>query len=417
MKFIELIKSAFNGESTEETEKQMSLGSSTFSISKRSVNSYKTIEGIYKKPGNLFDIFLWPPNAFVICAKFLDITGIYLHLISGDPTYQWGNKEREKVTELAKHWQIFYLSAVNPQPHPNKNILELIYRVFEKNKTRQYIKSLSSDSEFIINLITLFLAADESFKGINTIKLDNNSIAAKFKAYNMLRFQGDDFNLSRSLKSFGTVQYKHCVCQSGISLNSLSHKLAFIKPDISTRYIEKLTVEDNRDVLNLLIFPWPEVVNKNDFKPVNKQNCLEMNDYFAFFEYSHEGQLDFKTIINKIEQAREEVGEVDLVIFPESAMSADSATELSIQVFSHYEKTDNLNNCPTIVTGVFKAGTKDQYGANTLMVYYASQTEYNQTIKQEMAEQYKHHRWFLDRSQIFNYKLGNILTPNRKWWE
>jgi len=33
------------------------------------------------------------------------------------------------------------------------------------------------------------------------------------------------------------------------------------------------------------------------------------------------------------------------------------------------------------------------------------------------VHQSKHHRWFLDRSQIYQYGIGGTLSPTRKWWE
>ena len=35
----------------------------------------------------------------------------------------------------------------------------------------------------------------------------------------------------------------------------------------------------------------------------------------------------------------------------------------------------------------------------------------------ERMVQSKHHRWKLDGSQIGQYGLGSLLSPERSWWE
>jgi hypothetical protein len=418
MKFKELIRNAFIDEHNAPEKKRSSLNL-ILTINKEIRDNYPNNSGIYLQPKSLFDLMLWPPNAFVICAKFLDMRGVYKRIISGDTDYKWGETQRARVGQLGEQWKAFFLSDAKLQHQPDKELMALIYAVFERKQTKRDIEDLDTDPDFINNLFTLLLAADESFKSIDSIKLGLKSIASRFMSIQMMKrsTRANIYNLSSCKDSFGTIQYKHIVCQSGISLNSLSHKLAFVRPDIDTKYIEKLALLDERDHLNILIFPWPDFITKDNFKAVQYKNTLQMDDYFGFFEFSHQRPLHIDLVIAQIDEARKSVGEIDLVVFPECAMSQKNANQLADDIFSHYNDKINMDDCPTIVTGIFKSGSEQQYGTNALMVYYASAEEVGKVRSLDQAEQQKHHRWFLDGPQIINYGLSDKLCTQRKWWE
>jgi hypothetical protein len=144
-----------------------------------------------------------------------------------------------------------------------------------------------------------------------------------------------------------------------------------------------------------MIFPWPKIVEDEYFNPVEDQGALKMDEEFGFFEYSHQEPFDFDTVVATIDKARAQNDtEIDLVVFPECAMSAQNANLLASTLYEHYRKTGNLDNCPTLVTGIFKEGGKNKYGANALSLHYATQSRLNreQTLPKSM-EQHKHHRW------------------------
>lgn len=55
------------------------------------------------------------------------------------------------------------------------------------------------------------------------------------------------------------------------------------------------------------------------------------------------------------------------------------------------------------------------YGNNRLTLFYPD----TDTGKYLDITQNKHHRWYLDESQILNYELEDIFVPDEKvkWWE
>lgn len=432
MKFIELIRNAFIDEDTKPTKRHGPEQAQTKAhepIKRKDLNQYQHFQqvsdfaNVYQgTPNNLLDVFLWPPNAFVVCAKFLDVTGVYKRIVASQKDSPWTGRNREQVIALGQCWSDFCLSDTNKNPTlPHNNLLELIYSIFKPAKTRQNLKELMDDTKFVTDLLTLLLAADESFKDIDTDILKSNSIASQMITSSIEKVERYDerFNLSASQESYGTVHYKHFVCQSGISLNSLSHKLAYVRPDIITKYVQRRATPDSRETLNLMIFPWPKIVKDEYFNSIEDQSALKMDEEFGFFEYSHQEPFDFDTVVATIDKARAQNDtEIDLVVFPECAMSAHNANLLASTLYEHYRKTANLDNCPTLVTGIFKEGGKDKYGANALSVHYATQSRLNRALTlPKSMEQHKHHRWFLDEGQIKNYKLLDELCSHKKWWE
>jgi hypothetical protein len=220
------------------------------------------------------DVFLWPPNAFVVCAKFLDVTGVYKRIVASQKDSPWTGRNREQVLALGQCWSDFCLSDTVDNPTlPHHNLLELIYSIFKAAKTRQNLKELMDD----------------------------------------------------------------------------------------TKYLQRRATPDSRETLNLMIFPWPKIVEDEYFNPVEDQGALKMDEEFGFFEYSHQEPFDFDTVVATIDKARAQNDtEIDLVVFPECAMSAQNANLLASTLYEHYRKTGNLDNCPTLVTGIFKEGGKSR---------------------------------------------------------
>lgn len=424
MKFIELIRNAF----WDQDDKVAKHDAVSYEPVKKSLvdkyiryDNIKSFEGVWNgSPKNLMDILLWPPNTFIVCAKFLDITGVYKRIVAGQKFYQWSKINKSQVEILGMHWGDFCLMSKSHNVLPSQPLMNMIYHVFRNSRVTKTLKELLEDQKFITELLVLMLACDEAFRDIDTDRLEQGSVAYRIirEQLDKAKIETERFNLSHSQHSYGTIHYKHFICQSGISLNSLSHKLAYIRPDITTYYLQKRAEPNNHNRVNMMIFPWPENIPDAYFTPVSDQKALEMDDYFGFFEYGHDQGLDIELVIEKIEAARATGEEIDVIIFPECAMSQSLSEQLAQAIFDHYIAHDIVEHCPTLISGIFRKSCDQQYGANALTVYFASQTrERNGKVRLKNCVQHKHHRWFLDRSQIINYNLKDVLAPNKKWWE
>lgn len=429
MKFKELLQTAFDDapeQGTEETSAEKSSKQPLISIqdlpkNKELITKYNNTSGIWLDRKNIFDLFLWPPNTFAIIAKFLDITGKYRLVISGENGFSWGQNEVDEVQCLGHGWNEFLTVSVKSLPTPDRSLLELIYSIFNTSNLNTEIDELAKSPKFMRDLFKLFFATDVSFDGVNSLKYNGlilDSILGKLSAILLLNSNVKTQELSKTKPGYGFVQFKQAVCQSGISLNSLTSNIAYIRPEVEILHLTRKEEKCSRGVLNILILPWPEVIDKSYFKPIVEHPSIKMDEYFGFFEYSHSSIIDANKVIEKVEEVRKETGEVDLIVFPECSMTTSNGRDIYKKIKEHYETINNLSNIPTLILGSFSKGDNNNYGENKLEIFYTS-TEGKKSIKHigEHKNQHKHHRWFLDKSQIFNYKLGSVLAPNKKWWE
>ena len=166
---------------------------------------------------------------------------------------------------------------------------------------------------------------------------------------------------------------------------------------------------------NLLLLPWPLEVKASDFRPLDSSVQRPSNDPFSFFEFSPTERLDFDLVDRVLVAAREEVGSVDVVVLPEMAVEEDEIDELEALLHRHgvvnlqagVRRRSDLPGTPP--------GNWLHSGVNPRLEKGATPGEQSEPwfhIRQD-----KHHRWSLDKSQIYQYHLGAALHPNVRWWE
>ncbi|RZR09490.1 hypothetical protein [Vibrio vulnificus] len=367
---------------------------------------------------HLLDLFLWPCNAFAVCASLIKEHGDYRLLISGESGVVWTTEDREEVERLGSLWEKFINANVNDLNLIKLDeINELLLSVFEHKNQNLSISKLKSDPQFKKNLLKVCLCADESFRNISVLNPLADTVAGRVAEQLNIISDAHSYQLAMTNSSFGSVHYKNSVCQSGISINSISSKLALISPEIKLKYIERPTdsKHEKRDNYNILILPWPLKVHRTDFQAVNKNNLLEMDHNFGFFSYLPKDELSRQELEEVLKKYYLEFDEVDLIVLPECAVESSKADELFETIESYCKKHSKY--CPTFITGVFKQGDASNYGINSLKLYTTSSLYGLEGESCDSAEQHKHHRWFLDRPQLHNYKLGNRLSPKKKWWE
>ncbi|MGI9895455.1 hypothetical protein ACKVMY_07790 [Vibrio natriegens] len=232
---------------------------------------------------HLLDLFLWPCNAFAVCASLIKEHGDYRLLISGESGVVWTTEDREEVERLGSLWEKFINANVNDLNLIKLDeINELLLSVFEHKNQNLSISKLKSDPQFKKNLLKVCLCADESFRNISVLNPLADTVAGRVAEQLNIISDAHSYQLAMTNSSFGSVHYKNSVCQSGISINSISSKLALISPEIKLKYIERPTdsKHEKRDNYNILILPWPLKVHRTDFQAVNKNNLLEMDHNF-----------------------------------------------------------------------------------------------------------------------------------------
>ncbi|XBS68125.1 hypothetical protein ABK905_14815 [Acerihabitans sp. KWT182] len=319
--------------------------------------------------------------------------------------------------DIANNW--FYV--LSSMPHRIKQtktnrLIRSLQHVFRHQNLQRDITSLINDPIFIRDALMLTLAADEAFHPSLYKQSDKGSLCHEVISQLKLIQGATDYQLSFSDKHFGAVHHKSAICQSGVSLNSITHHIALIKPEINLKVIEREDGLVEKDVMNILILPWPLVIPRESFVAVTKQCMLEMEKDFGFFSYEPAEKIWPNDIISAIQKATQLMGDIDLVVLPECALQQQSAQALTLMLLEHSKKYQY--RCPAFISGTYETGGKT-YGRNQLTMFVPPDDENEKLVRVEsdILTQNKHHRWYLDRPQIFNYKLGSILSPARKWWE
>jgi hypothetical protein len=126
--------------------------------------------------------------------------------------------------------------------------------------------------------------------------------------------------------------------------------------------------------------------------------------------------LDLDLVDRTVLAARDEVGGVDVVVLPESAVDEGDIDTLAA-VLDHHGVT-------MLMTGVRQPapqpgrlpGNRVHIGVSPILEKRAPATG---SIRQRWfhVRQNKHHRWSLNGSQIFQYHLGGALHPHMLRWE
>src|SRR5262249_30414163 len=112
--------------------------------------------------------------------------------------------------------------------------------------------------------------------------------------------------------------------------------------------------------------------------------------------------------------AREEVGSVDVVLLPESAVEEGEIDELEALLHRH--------GVVSLTTGVRRSSAPGTPPGNWLHLGVNPRLQKGALPQEQDApwfhiRQHKHHRWSLDASQIYQYHLGGVLHPSIRWWE
>lgn len=374
-------------------------------------NNKDTILGY---PTSYVDILIWPGNAFVIMASILDIKGDYKLLISGENVI-WDSSDKDKVVTIGSIWHKFINSSFSNiyTGSDLQEVIDLIQSVVGKDTLHKNLNELIKDKNFVKSVLLLCLAADES---MSRATVTGSALTIHEETVDILKLMNSDlgFQLSYANETFGTVHYKNTVSQSGISLCSITHNIALIKPEVELKFIVRKTNTENSSLFNILILPFPLEISRKSFKPIIVQTKLSMDDNFGFFTYEPENKIDSSSVISCIDRAIDEIGVIDIVVLPECSVSKETAILIADGLKERFgSKTDK---CPSLILGIYGPGNSTAFGENSLTLYVPE--EQNKTgLNFTEVHQNKHHRWFLDRNQILNYKLGTSLTTNKKWWE
>ena len=405
----------------------------------------------------------WPADAYGLCSYLLEASGTYDYVLRPEwlstvDLTQW----QKTVRETGDHW--LALQEIEEVPDliqqcwdtvwENRtieliNLPNLVYANSEAGDTKK--DEAKTNSEVVKALVKIALIADETHSVLNLPELKNaekyiSRIRSVFETCSIadakqtidefvnecnknLKFNSTNFlassTMGRNLEaSMVRVLPKKKSPEVGISLRSITQNIGiWTKNEVLPRWIEigpsKLTGKVN-SALNVLLVPWPNEVRPSQFRAI-ESDC-DMPDDFRFFDYEIDTEpSEMKTelgpvvvekpleITNHVKsllaKAKQSIGEIDVVIFPELSIN-----ETSFDALAEYLRKEDV----ALIAGL---GDLDQDENANCPLESANQVRMQIPGLDFPIIQSKHHRWKLERSQIVQYGLGSILDVEKSWWE
>jgi len=358
----------------------------------------------------------WPADVFAVAMFLIQKSGIYTLILNEWPPTVESEESSEKwagkMARLGERWREL---AGRDEPRPPtyvSNHWRLLMEAYSSTFGR-----LREDRSLAHALFELAAMADEASAGVGLPR--SPSGASKYgKFYRRARTQllptetGSTLCMEVDRTRLRVLPKMHAPSK-GLTIRSLSHHLALCSGDEICPFWEiSVGYSPTREFMNLLIVPWPETIKPVQFKRVQRRHSgmRNMLNDFGFFQYSPEPEKNdaeevapekfVKHVEGLYHEASSMMGRIDGIVFPELALVPEE-----FEALREAEFTQKI----FLVSGIAKAPEEDNsFSANEL---------YCDIPNRERMVQSKHHRWKLDKSQIIQYALGSLLSPERSWWE
>jgi len=354
----------------------------------------------------------WPPDVFAVAAVLLQKSGAYINVIEKWPVSKhrnWANL----ITTISRDWKA---ASTNPKRKCPQQVLDWWIVIITHSNLA--IDEIVDNKPVWLSLIGLCCAADSVCEGVGFLGEKVWTDAFLLKTVNRLWKCMYDHQPSTLCKNIHhskvVVLPKVHTPQKGITLRSISHNLALSESadiDINWRLATPLINRDSSTDHSavILIIPHPRELRPSQFK-VSKPihgflNEMEKKE-FGFFDYVPTSD---SLILNKLDdlyrKTKAKVGRVDGIVFPEMALTPKEYKTLRNRIRKKYPSIWFL------CCGVFLPPTSKKRGLNYAAIWKRFE------LGDFDSNQHKHHRWFLDESQICQYGMGSVLDPTKKWWE
>jgi hypothetical protein len=346
------------------------------------------------------EFFRWAPDAFAVTSKLLQESGAYRLVIDPHDDERWPSKPFEnwtdEINELGEHWKGWFCQKAPAPPL----VLKHIENILNYKSLKISHLNLPENWKLCVSILELHVIADAACGGIGLPGgIDDEYFTFSSKASQNLIAKGtlSDIDVSRI-----KILPKLRTPQVGISLRSLSHNLCFDESEVKVQWHQQFSSDLTTDTYNILVLPWPIEVDAVNFE-VQKGNLDNLNPDFGMFRFKSNIVFDAEKASSTIEKATKKAGKVHGVILPECAIKREEVPQLEQVLRKHNIKffisgvRDEEKNLNYAVLGMEQA----MGGANGFA----------------LVEQFKHHRWAIDDTQIQNYHLGASLHPEKIYWE
>lgn len=347
------------------------------------------------------ELWRWPPDTFALTSVLLGDSGAYRFVICPPADERWpppdaeGGGWYELVRRGAAEWAGAITSGTLPEPPA------VVGRYGSAIESAEDLPLAAFDEpgawDVVMAILSLHALADESCDGVGL----RSDTPLHRRSTELLRGSG---TLARLSRDRARVLPKLRPPESGITLRSLSHHLALDRSEVDTHwYFAPRTTQEPSETssrLSLLLIPYPHEVHAGDFRPVVGPLQMDTTRY-GFYEYEPHERLDLDAVVGLVETARRHVGALDAVVLPEAAVDAARIDDLQTRLATA--------GVPYLIAGARQSPVPGSpFGSNFAHLGGGDW---------QAPRQHKHHRWFLDQSQVHQYHLGASLDPARSWWE
>ena len=346
---------------------------------------------------SLSELLRWPPDTFALTSALLGDSGAYRFVVCPPAGCEWppgGRSWQQTVAASAAEWAI----AAGTESEPPKAIA----RVGELLAAAQGLPLGALEDErrwqLVVEILSLHALADEACEGAGLrAQTPLQQLAARRLA--------DTGTLARLAPDRVRVLPKLRPPESGITLRSLSHHLAFDRSEVETRWYfaphARMRTERAAGRFSALLVPFPREIHASDFHATPGPLLNMDHSRYDFFEYAPQEPLEFAELERLIAMAQRHIGAVDALILPESALEQAEVEQL--------QELLAAASVPYLISGARRSPSADEPFA----VNYAHLGSGDWSA----PPQHKHHRWLLDPAQVHQYHLGAALEPSHAWWE
>jgi hypothetical protein len=348
----------------------------------------------------------WPPDVFALAGTVLGRTSAYRFAVSPPTGRHWPPRRfdswHDVVTEAADAWCAWAEAPEGPPP----DLVADTWAVLVDAASVGLDDIADGQAWEVCEALFMLLAlSDEACGGVAATLDPERTTGFRFRAR-----AAELLARTGSLSAVPTYRLrvlpKGRTPPGGISFRSLSRYLCLrgASVDVAWHKAPARRAGTGQQQANVLLLPWPLRVRQRDFRPLAGSVRRAENEPFGTFEFAPAEPFDLDLVERVVIAALDEVDGIDAVILPESSVPADDLQPLeallarygvSVLLAGVREKAPAADLLPGnwVHLGVHVGGCWSHYRQN------------------------KHHRWFLDESQINQYHLAGALHPSVRWWE
>lgn len=404
-----------------------------------------------------------PYDVFAVAALFLEQSGTYPHIqfakgmVAGDAVKDWQvevtRSDLREVEAAARAWRgiPFHLTRPDQIPEQIRHVLSpevwpWLKCLFESWLGLVDAAGATAPRELCRHAWRLMAIADEAAKrtgftmpldGLNVDAFDGpwfefdasfrrllatDLVTGNEPSANADLYELDDLvSLSQARQDVACVLPKVRTSSVGCTLRSLSHHLCLLPGVGSAKAAWTPTYERTKSSdpmpagrLNMLLVPFPYTIPGHAFVPAITEAAGPGEARHGYFDVDQtwlKGNTRREEIVTFVSDlvvaAEKDVGKVDVIVFPE--LSLDYATFAALEAYVQ----DRASNVELLVAGV--SDTLEGRRGNFVSVASFGRSGSKRRFRESTRE--KHHRWKLEASQIIEYGLSGVLSPELAWWE